>query len=270
MRLIGYRNLVLAVALAALTLAPMAYAATPNPTSAILNLRVFNDCPISVLTTTNGYPGSILIQDENLSCGGFANLHNWRFSQDGSTAIRFPNSSAFRFYADLVIDGTSEGEAGLSVAPWWAADVDGRFNVRTTDGEIACFGGRLPFYSFTSNQGLTYTKGETIGLQVTYLPNDLDELAPATIEYEVFLGGMTYTSGPLPFDEGNPAEDPPYGLWGMLNDAQVGGYVQCFLQAGNPEAALSAEWLRIDFENLDSVPTETRSWGSLKAGFEKK
>jgi hypothetical protein len=31
---------------------------------------------------------------------------------------------------------------------------------------------------------------------------------------------------------GNPTEDPPYGLWGILNDAQVGGHFQVFHGAG--------------------------------------
>ena len=79
-----------------------------------------------------------------------------------ATAQLFANNGGFRFSADLTISGDGEGEAGLQISPWWSQLVDGVFNVRTTDGEIACFGGRLPFYSFTGSHGVTYVKGTTV------------------------------------------------------------------------------------------------------------
>jgi hypothetical protein len=249
-------------------MAPMPVSAdsTPEVNDAVINTRIFNDCPTSILTTSNLYPFSIEITDEVLDCGGFANLHNWRFSADGgATAAAFNNDSAFKFSATLIISGTSEGEAGLQISPWWSQNVDGRLNVRTTDGEIAAFGGRLPFYSFTGSQGVTYTKGDAIRLTITYLPNSLSMADPATIEYELLYNNTIYTSGELPFDEGNPDEDPPYGLWGILNDARVGGHVQPFLQGGNPDAGLSAEWREIKFLDLKTpISVEESSFGKVK------
>lgn len=244
-------------------------ATNPVVNGAVINERIFNDCPTSILTTSNNYPGSILIDDQVLDCGGFANLHNWRFSEDGgATAAVFNNDSAFKFSANLTISGTAEGEAGLQISPWWSQDVDGRFNVRTTDGEIACFGGRLPFYSFTADQGVTYTKGTTIRMSATYLPNGLSMASPATVEYELLYNNTLYTSGELPFDEGNPNEDPPYGLWGMLNDGRVGGHFQAFLQGGNPNAGLTAEWTEIKFLDLKSpISVEETSFGRVKASY---
>jgi len=239
-----------------------------NVNSAVIQTRIFNDCPTSVVTTLNSYPGLISIDDAVLDCGGFANLHNWRFSEDGATPAVFSNNDAFKFSANLTISGTAEGEAGLQIAPWWSQDVDGRFNVRTTDGEIACFGGRLPFYSFTASQGVVYTKGTTIRLTVTYLPNGLSMANPATIEYGLLYNNTLYTSGPLPFDEGNPNEDPPYGLWGILNDARAGGYVQVFLQAGNPNTNVTAEWSEIKFLDLSGpISVEQTSWGRIKSNY---
>lgn len=241
--------------------------ATPTPTSVVVRERIFNDCPGTTLTTTNNYPALIALEESGLSCNAFANLHNWRFSEDGATPAVFNNDSHFRFSADLVIDGTGNGEAGLQVAPWWSQDVDGRFNVRSTDGEIACFGGRLPFFSFTGTYGLTYTKGDVIGLEIIYHPNDLTEANPATIEYIVHYGG-TFSSGLLPFDMGNPAEDPPYGLWGMLNDGRVGGHTQHFMTPGT-NTAIRVEWRNVEFENLDPVPVIEKSWGGIKGQFAK-
>jgi hypothetical protein len=236
--------------------------ATPNPDGAIINERIFNDCPSSTVTTVNDYPTLISIGDAGLDCTGFANLHNWHFAEGGSEAV-FNNDAAFQYGVDLTIDGTGDGEAGIQIAPWWSQNVDGRFNVRTTDGEIACFGGRLPFKSFTGDDGVVYVKGTTIHLEVIYLPNGLSETDPATIEYIVEYGG-TFSSGPLPFDMGNPDEDPPYGLWGMLNDARVGGYLQAFLRAGDPDAAITATWGTIEFDDLGATPVQETSWSTVK------
>jgi hypothetical protein len=245
---------------------PLDGAATPNANSAVIKTRIFNDCPTSILTTVNNYPGEIIISDSQLDCGGFANLHNWRLSEDGANPAVFNNDSAFKLAANLTITGTAEGEAGLQISPWWSQDVDGRLNVRTTDGEIACFGGRLPFYSFTGQHGLHYVKGTTIRVSITYQPNGLSMANPATIEYEVLYNNTLFNSGPLPFDEGNPNEDPPYGLWGMLNDGRVGGHIQPFLQGGNPNANLQARWSNIKYLNLKGpISTAPSSWGKVKS-----
>lgn len=256
------RNVKLVFA-ALLVLVAGAAFATPNPDGAIVMERVFNDCPASVLTVTNNYPMVISIQDAGDNCFGWANLHVWRMSQSGAELL-FPNGSAFKISTTLTIDGTGQAEGGLQIAPWWS-EADGRLNCRTTDGEIACFGGRLPFYSFTGSHGLHYVKGTPIGLSMTYMPGLLTSVQPATIEYTVVYNSMTYTSGPLAFDEGNPAEDPPYGLWGMLNDAKVGGYVQpLWALGGDPSAVVTATYGDILFENLDSVGNEDNTWGGVK------
>jgi hypothetical protein len=238
--------------------------ATPSPNSAAIFERVFNDCPSSNLTTVNNYPMLISFEDLVLDCGGWANLHAWRFSEDGgATAAVFNNDSGFAFCAILTISGEGEGEAGLNISPWWSQLVDGRIHARTSDGEVACWGGRLPFYSFTANHGVLYEKGNAIQMSMTYLPHGLSMASPATVQYSIIYDGVSYSSGPLPFDEGNPAEG--YGSWGMLDDGRVGGFLLAPLQGGNPDAGIKAEWTHICFQNLDVVPTESSTWGSVKS-----
>ena len=240
-------------------------AATEVPTDAAIFERVFNDCPFSVLNVTNDYPTSILINDMKDNCGdsGFANRHCWRFSQDGSTAQLFNNENGFRFGCDVTITGTGEGEAGIGISPWWSQLVDGVFNLRTTDGEVACFGGRLPFYSFTGSDGVTYVKGTTVHVEIEYLPNGLSEEDPATINYS-YDG---FSSGPLAFDMGNP--DEPYGLWGILDEATAGGYAQFFLQDGAADANLQVVWENIFFEDLgDAVAVEASTGSDVTALFD--
>ena len=272
MKRIGYTTLAVAVLCGlAMGLAPAAHA-TPTVTSAVLNLRVFNDCPFSTLTTNNSYPASISIDDfvPANSCGGFANLHTWSFSQNGTDAAVFDNNACFTFSANLVISGTGQGEAATRISPWWAQSTDGRINVRTTDGEIACFGGRLPFYSFTANGVPPYVKGTSIYLEMAYDPNQMTQANPATIQYTVGYGGNTYMSPVLAFDQGNENEDPPYGLWGMLNDGRVGGLVQPLWGPTNPtvDRNVTATFTDITFTPTcvlkKPTPVNHSSWGRVK------
>ncbi|MGH9198359.1 MAG: hypothetical protein ACRD1T_21830 [Acidimicrobiia bacterium] len=240
--------------------------ATPSPNSAVFNLRIFNDDPNSVLTTVDNYPAQLIIDDSQLDGDGinpeFANLHNWRFSEDDVNEAVFNNADAFKFSAFLIISGSGHGEAGLQISPWFSQDVDGRLNVRTTDGEIAVFGGRLPFYSFTGSHGINYVKGDVIHLEMTYLPNGLSAANPGTLQVDIVYNSTLYSSGPLPFDEGNAAEG--FGTWGILNDARVGGHHQPFIQVGNPQNNLRATWFDIKFTGL-VTPTVPTTWGRLKA-----
>jgi hypothetical protein len=257
-------TVIVCAALAAILVAGTA-TATVVPNSAAIFLRIFNDCPFSTVVDNNSYPSVIQITDTKLECGsGFANRHAWRFSQDGATAQLFSNNDGFKFDADLTISGTGEAEAGIGISPWWSPLVDGVFNFRTTDGEIACFGGRLPFYSFTGSQGVTYVKGTTVHVEIIYLPNGLSEADPGTIEYKLDNGTM-YTSGPIAFDMGNPAE--PYGLWGILDSATAGGNFQMFLQQGAADASVTVTWGNITFTDLGTVATENATWGSVKSLF---
>jgi hypothetical protein len=234
--------------LVALGLSAGAALATPNPNSAAIHPRVFNDCPLSTLTITNNYPASIVINDANLACGGFANLHTWHFSEDGTNVAVFSNPDEFEFSADLVIDGVgNKGEAGLMINVWYSPEVDGRFNFRIPDGEIACFGGRLPFFSFTGHFGLLYVKGAPVRAGIIYHPNGLSSSSPATIEYTLRYNNIDYTSGPLNFDEGNASEDPPHGVWGILQPAFAGGYFQPQLTNGDFTNQLQASFTNIRY-----------------------
>jgi hypothetical protein len=275
MKRIGYYFLAVA---AAVTVAGAAHA-TPNANGAAINQYVFGDCPFSTLSVTNSYPALLNINDQVAanSCGGFANLHAWSFSSDGgATAAVFDNNSCFSFGCDLVITGDTQVEAGLRISPWYGKYSDGRLNVRIPDGEIAAFGGRMPFRTWTAAIGppnnewgttLHYAAGDPIHLEMHYDPNSLSSSDPATVQYVVVYGGNTYMSSQIPLDMGNPTEDPPYGLWGMLNDGRVGGYMQMNQGTSPISQAKTANAL---FTNIQyttcskPTPTNMSSWGRIK------
>jgi hypothetical protein len=220
--------------------------ASPVINSAVLNFRIFDDCPSSTVTFGLNYPSSIYIQDSQLytASGGFANRHNFRLSENGFTPAVYNNADGFTFFTDMTLTGTANEEAGINLSPWWSQSVDGVFTAQTGNGEIAAFSGRLPFYSFNNHvPPVTYTKGESIRLGVIYDPHSLSQADPATIEYFVVKNGVSYTSTPQPFDEGNPAEG--HGSWGLLDDGRVGGYFQPQISHSDPD-----NWGRVDFGNI--------------------
>jgi hypothetical protein len=262
MKRIGYSALALLAAATIVSIATSA-SATPSPNGAIVLEKLYGDCPISVVASVNAYPASISITDPwNPLCVGFANGHAWNFSGDGgATSLNLGNNGNYRFKSTVTLTGTGTLEAGIHIAPWWN-NMDGRLQARIPDGEVAAFGGRLPFYSFTFNHGVVYVPGTPITLEIEYLANGLSSVSPATIQYTVTYNSATFSSPALPFDEGNTAENPPHGLWGALDPALAGGVMQ--VNNGSGGANYNATWTDIVFSNLDTTPVNEGSWGRLK------
>ena len=147
------------------------------------------------------------------------------------------------------------------MSPWWSHNADGLFNVRTTDGEIACFGGRMPFFTFTGAFGLTYVNNTPIQIGISYLPNGLSSVSPAAIVYNVRYNSINYTSGLINFDEGNPAEG--HGSWGALTPWYAGGHMKMFVfPAGQPHGIVGT-WNDIQYLS-GPTPTKKSSWSTLK------
>ena len=264
MKRIDYSKLALLATLALAVGFASAEAATPIPNSAIVLQRLYNDCPISTVSSINAFPGSISISDSwNGLCVGFANGHVWNFSGDGgATSLNLGNNGNYKFRATMVLSGTGTVEGGIHIAPWWQ-NMDGRFQARIPDGEVACFGGRLPFYSFTFNDGVVYVAGTPITMEIEYHGNGLSAVAPGAIQYRLLYGGNSYSSPVLFFDEGNTAEDPPHGLWGSLDPSLVGGVVQ--VNNGSGGENYNATWTDVTFSCLDcETPVRNASWGRVK------
>jgi len=274
MKRIGY-HILGALVLVAMT--SVAHAQTPNANGAHWTFRINPDnCPITNITTGGSYPSSFYIEESNLLCTGWANTHVWRFSEDGgATPAVFHNNSNFHFCADLVIEAShaNGGEAGINIAPWWWL-ADGRINVRIPDGEIAAFGGRMPFVTWTNpadtqnywGSSLHYVEGTTIHLEMTYIsgPTGPSEASPGQVQFSVGYEGNTYTTPWLLLDMGNPAEDPPHGLWGILDPASAGGFMQARLTQ-TAEDFVRATWNNVCYDNLQVVPTQNTSWGRVKS-----
>lgn len=268
-----------------------AHAVTPTPNGIHYNLYAYgwDFCNPSLVSPPPTPPASganvgtsqVVITDPSLYCpdngsGWGVNGHAWQFSADGGgTAAVFGNSDNFSFGADLTLHlvGIPHGaEAGLNIAPPWAtvyaAYLDGRINCRVPDGEIACFGGNLPFYSFTATNGIHFLADDPTHLEIHYVggsgPN---EATPGRVEYVVVQGGITYTSpwlncSPPPY---NPSDPPAWHDYGIGTPSFAGGFMQPQVDVGNLSAQAVGTWNNVSFSSDMVVPTRNASWGSIKS-----
>jgi hypothetical protein len=253
------------LAIATLLLAGNAFA-LPTVNSVVIGLRHFNDCPTTTINTFDGDFASIIIDETGNDCFGFANRHSWSFSGDNVNPAEFQNSDGFSFCATVMATGSGDGEVGLRLSPWWSLDVDGTFMLNTRSGEIAIFGGRLPFYRFSDPpHSQTYVKGTAATLSMDYRPNGLSAASPGSIVYTLTNANGTFSSPVLLFDEGNTAEDPPHGLWGILQPARVGGYMQFYNGQGTP-VDFRGSWTNICYD-AHPVPAASTTWGRIKSDY---
>lgn len=250
------------LAITALFVAGNAFA-LPTVNSVVVTTRIFNNCPTTTLNVIDNDLAGIIIDESDNDCFGFANRHAWSFSGDNTNLAEFQNSDGFSFCATIVASGTGEGEIGLRLSPWWSPEVDGIFMLNTRSGEIAIFGGRLPFYSFTVNHAQTYVKGTVATLSIDYRPNSLTAADPGTIVYTLTNANGTFSSPVLSFDEGNAAEG--HGTWGILTPAYAGAYIQAYNGEGTP-VSFRGEWSNICYD-AHPVPAATSSWGRIKADY---
>jgi len=106
----------------------------------------------STLTVTNNGLSSLRIEDRNFSGSGFTNRHHAALSVNDAP-YQFGQTDSFRFDVDVIIEGQGGTEAGiwLGTAPNYpnsgSANVGQFVMLPGNNGEIAAFGGPLPFFS---------------------------------------------------------------------------------------------------------------------------
>src|SRR5262249_61033067 len=123
--------------------------------------------------------------------------------------------------------------------------------------------GGLPFLTLPGPFGLPYGNTPPIQLGISYIPNGLSSVSPAQIVYNLRYASINYTSGLLNFDQGNPTEDPPHGLWGALNPWYAGGHMKMFVQTIGQPHGCTGTWSNIQF-STNPVSTSKSTWGKLK------
>lgn len=198
-----------------------AQAAITDINSVVVQERVFNDFPSSNLTSVDNFPTEVSFTEFDYGAGGFANRHDAKYSADNATAYSLDQSTAFDIKFDINLDVGSfspRKEAGIRFDSGITGD--GLF-LLTSDGEVAAFGGALPFHSFGTS---AYTPGTTTSMQIIYRPDDDTDAFDgdaSTIEY--LLGGVS--SGQLDFSN---LEN------GWASGTSIANYLQSTPDTGNP------------------------------------
>lgn len=201
---------------AAITLsAAVASGAITDVDSVLIEERVWNDFPGSTLVTTNNFPSAVVFDESAFGTGGWANKHLATLSSDGgATKHLLSNAEDFAISVDIKLEAAATSprkEAGFRFDTFGG---EGLVNI-TSDGEVAAFGGPLPFHSFGTS---AYTLGTTVNLGVIYIAPSGG--SPGTIEY--ILEGVS--SGPLAFTNLE---------LGIINSSKVGFTLQNQVDTNN-------------------------------------
>jgi PEP-CTERM motif-containing protein len=201
---------------AAITLSgAVASGAITDVDSVLIEERVWNDYPDSTLVSTNNFPSSVVIDESAFGAGGWANKHvAWLSSDAGATKHMLANAEDFAISVDIKLEAAATAprkEVGFRFDTFGG---EGLINI-TSDGEVAAFGGPLPFHSFGTS---AYTLGTTVTLEAIYKAPAGG--SPGTIEY--VLEGVS--SGPLAFTNLE---------FGIINSSKVGFALQNQVDTNN-------------------------------------
>lgn len=277
-----YRGLPLAGAMVCVLMAASTEAQS-NINALKINLNSTDPGPGRVLTTNvAGFPNTATIHDapysNNAGLDFRPNTISYIFSADGGVnARKFLNQQAFDIGVDVTMDAgfeTPRKEAGLRINFF---GFDGQFivtsnsgeNGASNDGQIAAFGGTIPFYSFTDpvipvgddapGGGLApYVEGETINMRMIYTPPVYQEDPPPPLSEEVTIirrGTMQYIvdrgAGPIssPIIEFPGSEA---GLHRSPTGSEIGVYGQgTGVKPAVPNGPTEPDFLDVVFENFD-------------------
>lgn len=193
----------------------------------VRNYREFTNDSDAGFTLASNYPTSIVHTETNVDgdgtpANGGANRDNWDFSANGgTTSLQFNNDDFFSVAMDVRIalptgaTNAPRKEAGFLFN---TAGGQGQFIVNSDAGEVVVFGGPLPFYSFNSNNALSYTTGTTIRLGMRYF-RDGDGLRK-----------IVYSANGI----NSPALEFTNLEQGIITGSRLGGYSQVNVANTNP------------------------------------
>jgi hypothetical protein len=221
------------VVLGGLVLASAASAQISTINSVAIGTRYFNDFPNSTLVVTNNGLPSVEFQESNFGTGGFANRHIGMLSNNGTTPYHFSPAGNVDFSVTVLMHAAGAVEAGMFIGkipnfPTGAGADTGQFPLLPNNGEIAAFGGFLPFFSnnVPPNTGLPRAARDT-----SFTLRFMYDSAANTVTYGV-NGQFTPA---LALDPNNP----------FPANCAVGVYVQNV--NGQPTQGLSSDVLFTNF-----------------------
>lgn len=275
------RSLAAVAALAAFAGSAIADVSTIN--SVRIQNRNFNDFPGSTILQTVQYPTTVdwderfpagaasrLPAGNPPGSGGFANRHfGWFSADNGASNYAFQNGESFTARANVLIqtggnitpggNALPRREAGFAIFnPQNGFDggnpnnpivsyIDEGFVMVASDGEVAMFGGGLPFFSFNSlnDPNARYFLGTSARIEFRYFAPSGGNPAACQVVFTNFLG-TEFASPVLPFSNASVVLGNASGL---ANGTNVG------LRAQNQRNPNFDDFSLIRYNNISVTPT---------------
>lgn len=227
-----------------------AFAASAQITT-VNGMKVFkkwwNDFPTSNAVETVNYPTSVSLTDNPQSTGsGYANRHLFMFSSDGGATeyVHKGLNDGFEVSMDVNVNSNAVSgsfprrvEAGpflrMPVVGGWVSEVQ---MIITSDGEVAAFGTPIPFYSFTTQQAITYTQGTTVKIGYRCYRDTDGKFKWVWLYGNTPSPALTMEGSVqgLPWDFTNKGIQPSYIDNGQPKDPNLGMYLQIMPNQGAP------------------------------------
>jgi hypothetical protein len=233
-----------------------------------VQLRRFNDYPNSTLVVTPpppnppsnpqsyavpGFP-DVTFNEGPFGAGGFANQHQSRFSNTAGGADYLLEGTAGQHSNDafdisidvnLAVGSTQpRKEAGFRSDSFIAGESS---FIITSDGEVAAFGGPIPFHSFGPSGSGAYVPGNTARMRIIYYPdNDSDAFDGDASQMEYIYDNNIADANP-PVSSGIKVFSNLEN--GMIAGSNIGFYIQSAPNDSNP-----ADFSNTAFRRIIAVP----------------
>lgn len=199
----------------------------------------------SQLTVTNNGLAGIRYEDRNFTGSGFANRHHAALAVN-NVPFQFSRQQSFQFDVDVTITGNAPTEAGIwmGTAPFYPNSANanvGQFVLLPNNaGEIAAFGGTMPFFS---NNQTTFDNGTANGGMARAARNQSYHL---TMKYEWGL------SPSIEYIVNGVSTGQLRGFMNTFAGIDPGSYMGVYVQGpnGNP----SAGDVDVTYSNLSIIP----------------
>ena len=235
---------------AVLALAGSAFAVDMSTINGFKYEKLWNDFPTASATVTNSFPSfGVNEQFAAGTVGNFANKHvGWLSNDGGATRVANNYFQSWTLSFQVKIDtafaqGAPRREAGIEVHnprnPTFGGWTDEGQVLIASDGEVAVFGGAMPF----TGLGNVYTLGTTATVSFEYFrPGAVDPVKGAyRLTFTDAVTG-THSSGlKIWGDEGD-------FLYGLNTGASIG------LKAQNQRNPQISDFSDIQYTNVSVVP----------------
>jgi MYXO-CTERM domain-containing protein len=189
--------------------------------SQVIGTRYFNDIPGSTLVTVNNYPALTSFTESFNGATQGVNRHIGALSNNSTDPYRALPAESWEFSVTVRISGPAAREGGIhvgklgTVSPYNVGALTGQLTAIADNGEIACFGAWLPFFSNNQPQYASFPRAARdtdIKMKMIY---DASDFSYTYIINDAFSTGKLFMdAGAINFLQ--TAGEQSIGVYGQL------------------------------------------------------